>query len=142
MLAWLILPAGCRHAVTTLAPRSPGLGRVPVLRLGITIPDQVQEGQTHWFRLRVPADQYVVLVIEGQGGPVDATLQGVGSVHVLERHLNAHQNTFFRFDEDKIPSMSRYFATVRRAISMFSERSSSTIRWSERGLVGSSFDTI
>src|SRR5205814_2216105 len=50
-----------------------------------------------------------------------------------------HEIVGFGLDELNIPRLSRYLATVRRAISIFCSPRSSTIFWSESGRRASSF---
>src|SRR6185295_3481547 len=70
----------------------------------------------------------------------------VGRLDVAKRHRHLHwhppassaQNGCLRFEEGRIPIISRYFATVRRAMSTFSLPSISAMYWSLYGWRASS----
>ena len=79
------------------------------------------------------------------------TVQRVGRLHVPKRHVDLHRvpltrnapgfpgrgpfsRTALRFEEGRMPMSSRYFATVRRAMSICSLASISAMYWSLRRL--------
>src|SRR5690606_12742661 len=75
---------------------------------------------------------------EARLGRGDRPVQDLG--HWFGRRSGARQ-TRFRIRADRIPSWSRYLATVRRAIWMPSSLRMFTIAWSVSGRRGSSSDT-